>query len=471
MNMGSRITFLFTALLLVNQTLPAAVSSGNSNRKTPVVRVYEKTHESVVNISGERTVLTSAWPGFDLPQVFELWGPRYSQKIPVLGSGFIVHESGYIVTNAHVIQGTERIKVIFSNGQEYPARIINADQNKDLAVLSINSDHPLVPLALGRSDDLMIGETVIAIGNPYGYANTLTSGVISALSRDIQVSEGFWLRGLIQTDAPINPGNSGGPLLNINGDLIGITTAIKADAQNIGFAIPVDTLVNNISHMLMPEQLRRVRLGLTMGRMRRVRDHSGLLIDAVAKSSPADAEGLQAGDLILSLDGRALTSVIDFYVKMINKEIGEPIVIQYIRPQGNNQVVHSARLTIAPRPIPDGRKLAQEFFQMTVSELTEPVAQRFNFESAYPVLIITDVQAGGPAAQINLQSGDLILKVNHNTVRNLREFSLEMENVNPGDTIDFEIMRIGVGVFGQVEKRYEIKLKAREPAQASGFVF
>ena len=190
------------------------------DRRTPVVEVYEETHKAVVNISGERLVTTSAYPQFDWPDIFDLWGPRL-QRQRVLGSGVVVNEDGYIVTNAHVVEGAERIRVAFSDGTEFPAAIISSDKTKDLAVLSIDSKKQLPFVPLGRSNDLMIGETVIAIGNPYGYANTVTSGVVSATGRDIQVSEGYWLRGLIQTDAPINPGNSGGPLLNINGDLIG----------------------------------------------------------------------------------------------------------------------------------------------------------------------------------------------------------------------------------------------------------
>jgi serine protease Do len=426
-----------------------------------VVKAYETCHEAVVNISGQRVVTTSVWPGFDLPNLFDLGGPSYQQKIPVLGSGFVVHPNGYIVTNAHVVQGTDKIKAIFSDGREYQARVVNTDSNRDLAVLAVDTDHPLHALRLGKSDDLMIGESVIAIGNPYGYSNTLTSGVISALSRDIQVSDNFWLRGLIQTDASINPGNSGGPLLNITGDLIGINTAIKADAQNIGFAIPVDTLVNNISHMLMPEQLRRVRLGLSLGRLKTINNYKGLVVDSVTPLSPADQHGIRNGDLLLRLDGRPLTSMIDFYVQMINKAVGEPMSVEYIHPTDTPLIPQTATLTLAPRPIPDGKALAEDFFQMSVSELTDTLAQRFNFESAYPVLIVTKVQAGGQAQRTGLKPGDLILRVYQNTVRNITEFSLEMEKVSEGQAVDFEILRIGIGVFGQVEQRYAVKLKAQ----------
>ncbi|MHC4366031.1 MAG: S1C family serine protease, partial [Planctomycetota bacterium] len=237
-----------------------------SDRQTPVTRVYQDTHKAVVNIAGERLMAASRGPGYLWPEAFELWGPRFQRQVAVLGSGMVVHEDGYVITNAHVIQGAEKIKVVFSDGREFSARIVSADESKDLAVMKISADEKLPFIRLGRSYDLMIGETVIAIGNPFGYSSTVTSGIVSAVGRDIQVSEGMWLRGLIQTDASINPGNSGGPLLNVNGDLIGVNTAIRAEAENIGFAIPVDTLADNLSQMLMPEKLRRVRLGLAVGR-------------------------------------------------------------------------------------------------------------------------------------------------------------------------------------------------------------
>jgi serine protease Do len=307
----------------------------------------------------------------------------------------------------------------------------------------------------------MIGETVIAIGNPYGYANTLTSGVISAVGRDIEVTEGFWLRGLIQTDAPINPGNSGGPLLNINGELIGINTAIKAEAQNIGFAIPVDALADNLTHILMPEKLRRVRLGLVMGRMKTAGKFTGLVVDSVVKGSPADEKGITAGDMVLEIDSKELTGVIDFYVKMMDKEIGEPITIKYVKPEEPRPVSRAVQLTMVARPLPDGRELAKEFFQMEVSELTERVARRFNFEHAYPILIITDVERGGIAAQKHLEKGDLILEINNATVRNVKEFSLEIEKIAAGDVAKLTIMRISLGVFGQVQRQFTVLLEAQ----------
>ena len=458
--MGHLTFVIRVGLTIIGLSGAPAVSQADhaaASRRTAVVEVYERSHKAVVNISGQRVVETSLWP--DWPESFGFGGPRYQQEVKVLGSGVVVHEDGYIVTNAHVVEGSQKIKVIFADGQEFQAEIIRAEQNKDLAVLSIKAQG-LPTIELGRSDDLMIGETVIAIGNPYGYSNTLTSGVISALGRDIQVSENFWLRGLIQTDAPINPGNSGGPLFNVLGELIGVTTAIRPEAQNIGFAIPVDMLVSNLSSMLMPEKLRRVRLGLAMGPLKTAGAYRGASVEAVTKGSPADEKGLQAGDLIVQIDGKRMTGVIDFYVKMMRKQIGEPIEIGYVRPAQLPLEIKTARLTLADRPLPDGAKTAQAFFQMQVSELTRQVARRFGFEEAYPVLIVTEVAPGGEAARVGLAPGDLILQINRAAVRNMNELSAELEKVSEGDTAELEVLRISVGVFGQMQRRYIVQLKA-----------
>ncbi len=332
-------------------------SRTDARRRTPAVEVYERTRDAVVNISGQQVIQTSAWP--DWPDPFGFGGPPRQQQVRVLGSGVVIHEDGFIVTNAHVVEGAQQIKATFSNGQEFGAEVIRAERDKDLAVLRVKAPRKLPTVELGRSDDLMIGETVIAIGNPYGYSNTLTCGVLSALGRDIRVSDDFWLRGLIQTDAPINPGNSGGPLFNVLGELIGITTAIRPEAQNIGFAIPVDMLVSNLSSMLMPEKLRRVRLGLAMGALRQVGTFRGISVQAVIKGSPADEAGLRASDVIVEIDGRRMTAVIDFYVKMMGKQIGEPIRIGYVRPGDLAAAIKGATLTLADRPLPDGAVLAQ----------------------------------------------------------------------------------------------------------------
>jgi serine protease Do len=451
----------FLTIVSIHISATGAFAQGKTqtyDRETPVVRVYAKTHKAVVSIYGQKTVTRSAWPEFDWPGML---GPQVRQQVRVLGSGFVVHEDGYIVTNAHVVADVSQIKVVFNDGREFPAQVVSVDSTKDLAVLSLKDVTGLPFIEIGRSSDLMIGETVVSIGNPLGYSSTVTSGVVSAVGRDLQVSDDVWMRGLIQTDASINPGNSGGPLLNINGELIGVNTAIRADAQGIGFAIPVDTLVENLSQMLVPEKLRRVRLGLTVGRTRTEGSQKGLVVDAVMKGSPAEQKGLAAGDLILQMDDQPVQNPIDFYIRMMHKDVDAPIRLAYVRPSDPKATKRMVELKLVSRPLPDGKALARQMLQIQLEPLTAAIAKRFNFASTYPILIVTEVESGGAAAQAGLHSGDLILQVDNVTVRDVTEFSRAMEKVSQGDKVNLRVLRIGIGPFGQVERQYLITVEAK----------
>jgi S1-C subfamily serine protease len=211
-------------------------------RRTPVVEVFEASRDAVVNISS--TEVVEVRDPFDrfFDGVFDRrhrTRPRQYRNTSV-GSGFVIHSDGYIVTNAHVVARSTDRTVTFADGREFDAQVLASDRDHDVAILKIEASEALKPLAMGQSTDLMIGETVIAIGNPLGYQHTVTAGVVSAVDRDLMFSKDHMMRGLIQTDASINPGNSGGPLLNVLGELIGVNTAVRGDAQNIGFAIPVN---------------------------------------------------------------------------------------------------------------------------------------------------------------------------------------------------------------------------------------
>jgi S1-C subfamily serine protease len=243
----SRSALLVSVLSIV---LAAPAGAGNeppaaearASRRTPVVEVFESARDAVVSISSTEKVIVRSRSPFDsfFDEFFEM-PPSRERSRDIVGSGFVIHSQGYIVTNAHVVARSSEQRVMFAGGAEYEATIVAADKSRDLAILKIDAGTSLPTLPFGRSDDLMIGETVVAIGNPFGFQHTVTAGVVSAVNRDVTISREIVFEDLIQTDASINPGNSGGPLLNALGQLIGVNTAIRGDAENIGFAIPVTT--------------------------------------------------------------------------------------------------------------------------------------------------------------------------------------------------------------------------------------
>src|SRR5262249_53556146 len=216
---------------------------GPNPRRTPVVEVVEKVRAAVVNIHSERTVQAGT--------AEELFALAPSQnRINGMGSGIVIDPRGYLITNQHVVEDVNLIRVRLNDGTTATARVLARDNESDLALLKIDVNKPLPTIPLGTATDLMVGETVIAIGNAYGYDHTVTVGVVSAIKRDVTLNKDISYKSLIQTDASINPGNSGGPLLNINGELVGVNVAIRAGAQGIGFAIPVDTMMRVAADML-----------------------------------------------------------------------------------------------------------------------------------------------------------------------------------------------------------------------------
>src|SRR6266852_4117085 len=212
-------------------------------RRTPVVEAVDRVRAAVVNIHSERTVMG--------PASEELFSLSPSQnRINGMGTGVLVDPRGYIVTNHHVVEDVHVLRVRLGDGSTYSARVLARDADADLALLKIDAGRPLPVMPLGTGKDLMVGETVIAIGNAYGYEHTVTVGVVSALKRDVVLNKEISYKGLIQTDASINPGNSGGPLLNINGEMVGVNVAIRAGAQGISFAIPVDNMISAVAEMM-----------------------------------------------------------------------------------------------------------------------------------------------------------------------------------------------------------------------------
>ena len=420
------IAVVVAALILAAAGLAWAGAESESDaravRRTAVVDVFESCRDAVVNISSTQIVevrdpFDSFFQGFfDFP---DPRGPR-TRKYTSVGSGFVIHPDGYIVTNAHVVNRTNERKAIFPDGREIDAELIALDVNRDMAVLKIKADRPLPTLKLGRSDDLMIGETVIAIGNPLGYQHTVTAGVVSATERDLEFGNRPGLTGLIQTDASINPGNSGGPLLNVLGELIGVNTAIRGDAQNIGFAIPVNQLREILPEMLDVERRYRLIVGM------KVDGGVSATVRSVEPGSPAENSGIRTGDVVQQIDGHQLRDGLDYAFAMIGRQAGQRVSMRLTR----DGQAYSTSVDLIGRPKPDPARLAAERFGLVLREL-----------SGRKGLEIIEVQEGSPLAGSGVKTGDLLVAVGRWGDLSMELLGEMLENINSGQRVPITIRR------------------------------
>ncbi len=425
---------LFAAALAVAVAqAPADRTEAQRRRRTPVVEVFDQCKGAVVNISTTSIVEVQDDLG-DLGWMFRgdpiLGGQRRKVEARSVGSGFVIHRGGYIVTNAHVVARTETRKVVFDDQREFDAQIVGLDADADLAVLKISPDRPLPELKLGRSDDLMVGETVIAIGNPLGLKHTVTAGVVSALDRTLDVDERPKFTGLVQSDASINPGNSGGPLLNVLGELVGVNFAIRNDGQNIGFAIPVDRLADALPDLLDVERRYRIQSGLRLA--------PGLL-PAVLEAPPelpAGAAGLKLGDVVRAVNGQPIGKGIDFHIELISRQPGEEIKVAFDR---DGKRFETAFKLIA-KPKPDGAALALEKLGAAVQELDEETARKLGRRFASGMLL-SQVEAGGPLGKAGAQEGDVLVSLGGAELPTLEDLGLLLEKSKAGQPVRVALLR------------------------------
>ena len=436
-----------TLALLQAGPFCAVRASGEISRITPVVLAYRKAGPAVVNISAEKIV--SGRVGlFGRDPFADIFRRPVRQKSA--GSGVVVHGDGYVVTNAHVVSRALQITIQLSDKTHYEAKVISSDSTHDLAILKIElpKGKTLPYLPIGRSDDLMVGETVIAIGNPMGFESTLTTGVISATDRKLTFEGNVEYGGLIQTDAPINPGNSGGPLLNIRGELIGINTAIRADAQNIGFAIAADTVTQQFTRLMDFERINRVVFGASVAQKR---DKDSVAIEVTEVRAKTPAEGvLKVGDVIVSLNGKTVRRIPDFVCGMTGAESGDKVSLTVLR--AGKRLDRSLKLTVRPKP--DGNKLSRKFFGLTLRKIDRELAGELSLATSRG-LVVVGIEAGSPAQKLGIDLKDVIFQIERFYVTDLDALGVVLEDVKPGDTI-----RIG-GARGYV--RYWTAIKAAEP--------
>jgi serine protease Do len=390
-------------------------------RRTAAVQVVEEVGPAVVNITSDK-LENPPYGEQNQPRggfYRDFLRPKWrAPKTQMLGSGIIIDSDRHVLTNAHVITGASRIRVTLADGREFDATLVGAALNNDLAVLQIQSDEELPWVPPGTSSDLMVGEPVIAIGNPFGlFSNSVTTGVLSAVDRSLNI-DGDYYYGFLQTDASINPGNSGGPLLNAEGTLIGINTAIYQGAQGIGLAIPIDVAKRVVRELLQHGKIAPAWLGLEFQSLDPALQDvltlpqgvSGALITDVAPGSPAKEAGLKRGDLVISIDGNRIQGVQSFFEALRTTLVGQTLILEIWR-HGASQ-----KIQIVGANLPDHviGELAQQLLGMRL----EPISSG-GFE-------IGEIDSRYPAAYAGLQPGDIVRGINGLELSNMEDLRRTM---------------------------------------------
>jgi len=399
------VLLLFFAATLGAQGATPSAAVPNP-RRTPLVEVVDRVKGCIVNIHSERTV--QGQPQAQAPD--ELFAMTPSQhRVNGMGTGILIDARGYIITNQHVVEDVNVIRIRLSDRTAYSARVLARDPESDLALLKIDAPKPLPVVSSGTASDLMVGESVIAIGNAYGYEHTVTRGIVSAINRDVTLNKDVSYKALIQTDASINPGNSGGPLLNINGELIGVNVAIRAGAQGIGFAIPVDTMLRVAADMMSI----RKRNGLTHGLVCRDRvDNThepalrSLIVDRVEASGPALKAGLQRGDVILHVGDQAIACNLDLERALLERRAGDRVPVVVRRDNEEKRVeltLQSADKQALPPTDLVWRKLGVKLAPTTGETIT-----RVN-QHLHGGLAVQDVTTDSVAGKAGIQRGDILV--------------------------------------------------------------
>lgn len=416
--------------------LLAALTVGDINsRRSPIVQVVEKVSPAVVYIGAVQVVQSRLRSQDSIEEFF--FGPRDDRRsVESLGSGVIIEATGIIVTNEHVIRGASAIHIVLADGRQYDAEVVGSDADNDLAVLKVSARGPLPFARLGTSADLMIGETVVAIGSPLGLKKTVTAGVVSAVGRTFRAEDRVF-NDFIQTDASINPGNSGGPLLNIDGDIVGINSAIIASAQNIGFAIPADKVRRIVNELTRFGKIRPAWLGidtqpLTQAVAKRLHwdRNFGALVAGVDPGSPAARAGLQAGDVITQVGSTQIEDADDLASRLRGATAKAPMVLRVFRGGENVEV------TVVPVEFPTRLLDAAVWDRLGLK-----------VEGADRSIRIVGVRPGTHAARIGLKSGDLVLRINNTPVPSASAFRDAILDARRASSVLLLVQRGKIGYY------------------------
>ena len=400
--------------------------------------LVEKLSPAVVNVKVSKVEKAAfPWPHFPDGPFREFFGnPEFPQNRPVqgAGSGVIISGEGYILTNNHVVEGAQEVDITLADKREFQGKVVGRDPKTDLAVLKIDAGKNLPAANLGDSGQLKVGDWVLAIGNPFGLSHTVTAGIVSAKGRVIGAGP---YDDFIQTDASINPGNSGGPLFNMKGEVVGINTAIIPSGQGIGFAIPVNTAKPLIPQLVAKGEVTRGYLGVNIQSITpdlaaalKLEGRKGALVADVVSGGPAGQAGIKRGDLIVAYDGKAVEDSHDLPAAVAATPVGKEVTVTVIRDGKEHKV--SARIakldseeTIAEKP----KHAAHGKWGLQLKDLNPEIARELGVEADRGVLIV-EVQPGSPADRAGIQQRDIILEVNRQPVKSVKEVKEEVAKAN-----------------------------------------
>lgn len=448
----------FLCLFLFLFCLPVSGNGQEPDRRSAVVRAVQKIGPAVVNISSEYQVQMRRNPfsEFGMNPFFDSFfkdffdpGLDRRQKRTSLGSGVIIDgKRGFILTNAHVVTQSDAISVALEDEREFQAQIVGMDPDSDLAVLKIGNQEDLPAIEMGNSEDLMIGETVVAIGNPFGFSHTVTTGVISALNRSVRTDDMVY-HNFIQTDASINPGNSGGPLLNIHGDLIGINTAIYAKAQGIGFAIPINKAKRIVSDLIQYGEVVLSWTGLVLqdldkalARYLKIPEDQGVIVKEVESGSPATAAGIHKGNIILALDNIPIRSIYDYQQALKSFPVGSRIKIKVLQ----NGRQKTCWLTTSVFPQDRAFELADKRLGVLIEGLSPENRRKFGI-SAKEGVVITKIAPQSYLAGVGVDIGDVIRQINDQAISSVDDFKKAIIKSRQKDTLVILVQRGEQGYY------------------------